>query len=335
MMTLARSPPPADLANGPRIVWCSDTHLGHGQPTRRTVRPNDRGPDFFANFARVIEHARESRAAALVHTGDFFFRSRVHPAIVDRAYGMLLDAADHFPVVIVPGNHERSAMPPSVFLHHRNLHVIASPRTVVLSLDGMRIGFSGFPFVREVGRHFAAKLAATDHAGISADAKYLLLHQSVEGATVGPAEYSFHAVDPEVIPQSVIPAGFAGILCGHIHRHQCLNAASPVLFSGSTERTSFAEAAETKGFCELWPESGAARFVPLPTRPMCTYAADLGSYSAWVGRQDHRAILRVRAEDVDYETMRRAVLPTQVLTPIFPRESRAPRLNSPVRSDLA
>lgn len=310
---------------GPRIVWCSDTHLGHGQPTRRETRANDRGPDFFANFARVTGYAVESGASALIHTGDFFFRSKVHPAIVDRAYAMVLDAAQHLTVIIVPGNHERSVLPPSLFFSDPNLHILDSPRTITLSLEGLRVAFSGFPFVREVGRRFGGLMTDAGYGKVDADARYLLLHQSIEGATVGPAGYRFRGNDPEVIPLRTIPAGLKGVLCGHVHRHQRLAAASPVWFCGSTERTSFAEAEETKGFCELWPETGDGRFIPLPTRPMCTYARDDGPFEAWCESRSERAIIRVNVDVVPYARARAALQPGQVLATVWRSQRRAGR----------
>lgn len=334
-MTVLPRQLPSTSMTGPRIVWCSDTHLGHNQPIRGAERPDDRGADFFGNFQRVINHAIAAGAGALVHTGDFFFRSKVHAAIVDRAYGMLLAAAEHMHVVILPGNHERSVLPPSLFLHHPQLHILAQPRTVTLGLQGLPVAFTGFPFERGIRLRFADLLAAANPAP-TATTRYLCLHQSIEGATVGPAGYTFRATDPEVIPINAIPAGYTGVLCGHIHRHQVLDAASPVLFCGSTERTSFAEAAETKGFCELWPKTAAARFVPLPTRPMVTYnAASDGTFKGWLNSQSPRAIVRVRIDDDGMDRRVRKLLgPSQVLAASFQqmqgdsRSTRRPSLRT-------
>lgn len=71
-------------------------------------------------------------------------------------------------------------------------------------------------------------------------------------------------------------------LSGHIHRHQVLDSGDrgPVVYAGSVERTSFAEAAETKGFVvlELTREGlGAMAFHPLPARPMQRLAVTFAS----------------------------------------------------------
>jgi DNA repair exonuclease SbcCD nuclease subunit len=76
------------------------------------------------------------------------------------------------------------------------------------------------------------------------------LHQSVEGAQVGPVNFTFRN-GPDVIPRRAIPRRFAAVLAGHIHRHQVLDAGAPVFYPGATERTSYAEAGETKGCVTL------------------------------------------------------------------------------------
>ena len=113
-----------------RVVFFSDTHLGFDDPVRPRTRKIRRGPDFFANFRVVLDHARSTRADLVVHGGDFFFRSKVPASVVERAYlGLLEFAESGIPIVIVPGNHERSVLPPSMFLNHPQIHVFDRPRT--------------------------------------------------------------------------------------------------------------------------------------------------------------------------------------------------------------
>ena len=81
-----------------------------------------------------------------------------------------------------------------------------------------------------------------------------------------------------VIRTADLPVGLAAVLCGHVHRHQILRQdlagnplPAPVIFSGSTERTSFAEKNETKGYVMLTVEQGkpmGIEFRPLAVRPM-------------------------------------------------------------------
>ena len=264
-----------------RVLLFADTHLGFDDPVRPRVARRRRGPDFFVNFQRVLDHARDIRPDLVVHGGDLFFRRRVPRPVVDRAYAALLDlAAAGIPVFIVPGNHERGLLPVDLVLTHPKLHVFDRPRTFVLDLPAGRVALAGFPFARKVGNGWAELLAATRWDEAQADLRLLCLHQAVEGATVGPADFRFRA-GVDVIARRDFPPGLEAVLAGHIHRRQILRQPRgegrpplPVFYPGSTERTAFAEKDESKGFYELsfMRESAgwriAAAFETLPARPM-------------------------------------------------------------------
>lgn len=273
-----------------RILFLSDTHLGFDQPLRPRVVKQRRGPDFFASVDRALAPARRGEADLVVHGGDLLYRSRVPPGLVQEALEPFLAVARRgVPVFLVPGNHERSRIPAPLFARHPNLHVFQGPETFPLEVRGVRVAVAGFPFARRVdGPAFQRLVEATGvfTAEAHADVRLLCLHQAVEGATVGPADFTFRA-GPDVIPGRAIPGGLAAVLAGHIHRHQILTRdlagrrlASPVLYPGSTERTSYAERTETKGYLRLRVAPGRGggrdtgghvagwRFVPLPTPPL-------------------------------------------------------------------
>ncbi len=233
-----------------RILFLSDSHLGFGDAS-------------FESFEKALLPATTGETDLVLHGGDLFYRSRIPAWLAERVYGRLADLADSgVDVFWVPGNHERSSAPRALFLTHPNVRVFDRPRTFVVARAGLSIALSGFPFAPRVGVDFAALVAATGHADVRADVKLLCLHQSVEGATVGPFDYVFRPGD-EVVRGREIPPGFAAVLSGHIHRSQVLRTdlagrplASPVLFAGSTERTSSAERWETKGAFVLDVEAG-------------------------------------------------------------------------------
>jgi len=260
-----------------RIVLFGDTHLGFDLPAKPRTDRRLRGEDFFANFRRVLDYAVETRADALVHGGDVFDTSRVHRSIAERAFEALHQVAEGgIPVVIVPGNHDRSRLPPSLWLGHPNIQVFHRPGTVTLSLRGMRVAFAGFPFAwGDLRQSFGEIVRCTGVEAAEADARFLCMHHTVAGASVGPNGYTFRS-GSDVIPRGSLPGSLAGVLSGHIHRHQVLEGAHPpVFYPGSIERTSFAEQDERKGFLELTVRKRGraagvegARFIELPARPM-------------------------------------------------------------------
>jgi DNA repair exonuclease SbcCD nuclease subunit len=112
----------------------------------------------------------------------------------------------------------------------------------------------------------------------------LCLHQCIEGATCGAGSFTFR-FGADVIRTGDLPQNVAVTLSGHIHRHQVLRPAGrpPVIYAGSVERTSFAEAPEVKGFGVLQlTDAGLASFDfrPLPARPMVTRRVFFGDANA-------------------------------------------------------
>lgn len=260
-----------------RIVLFGDTHLGFDLPAKPRTDRRRRGDDFFANYRRVLDYAAGTRPDALVHAGDVFHRSRVHPAVVEQAFEALASVASlGVAVLVVPGNHDRSKLPPSLWLGHPGIHVFDRPRTVLVRAGGMNLAMAGFPFAwGDLRTAFVPTLEATGLHEVDADARFLCMHHTVAGASVGPNGYTFRN-SRDVVGRPQLPANLAAVLSGHIHRSQVLDGNHPpVYYPGSTERTSFAERDERKGFFELTVSShrgsanvAAARFVELPARPM-------------------------------------------------------------------
>jgi DNA repair exonuclease SbcCD nuclease subunit len=145
------------------------------------------------------------------------------------------------------------------------------------------LALAGFPFVRSgIRKDFLNRVAQTGWQQEQADIHVLCIHQSVDGAVVGPVGYMFRYAH-DVIRTRDIPPGFAAVLAGHIHRFQVLQKDlkgktlnAPVFYPGSIERTSFAEKYEPKGYLILEFEPGGAgagtlnnwTFHQLPARPM-------------------------------------------------------------------
>ncbi|MBK8998763.1 MAG: metallophosphoesterase [Myxococcales bacterium] len=265
-----------------RVLFFSDTHLGLDDPARPRVERRRRGDDFFANAERAVTRALAGDVDLVVHGGDVFHRSDVPLCLAERAYALLREvAAGGVPLVLVPGNHERAALPFPLLLRHPNVFVLDRPKTVDLTLAGLRVSIGGFPYLRHARRSFAAALSATALSRTRADLRLLCMHQCFEGAKVGPHDWTFRDAD-DVVRAADLPPGIAAVLSGHVHRQQVLEhdlrgarLRAPVLYAGSVERTSSAERGETKGFLLLDFDAGrlaAWQLHELPARPLevCT-----------------------------------------------------------------
>jgi exonuclease SbcD len=266
-----------------RVLFVSDTHIGFDDPRRPRVERRRRGPDFLACFERALEPALRGEADVVVHGGDLLFRSRVPASLVQRALQPLLRvAARGVSVLLVPGNHERAALPYPLLAAHEGMHVFGRPSTVVVERRGLRVAFSGFAYASQVRRAFPGLLAAARRREADADAHVLCVHHCIEGAVCGPPPGFTFTEGEDVIAARDLPGDVAVVLSGHVHRHQVLRRdrrgrplPSPVVYAGSVERTSFAEREETKGYVLATIAGGGAggrlqacEFRPLPARPM-------------------------------------------------------------------
>jgi DNA repair exonuclease SbcCD nuclease subunit len=299
-----------------RILVLSDTHLGIDMPSRPRVTRRRRGDDFFESFERALAPATAGETDIVVHLGDLFYRSRIPAWLAERVFSRLADLAEAgVDVFWVPGNHERSGVPRSLFLTHARIRVFDRPRTFVVRREGLDIALSGFPFAPRIRGDFTSLLAATGHReseAARAHVRLLCIHQAVEGATVGPNGFVFRNGE-DVLRGNDLPDGFAAVLSGHIHRTQVLvrdlvgrPLAAPVLYPGSTERTSFAERDEPKGVLMLELVKGEAgnvattwKFRELPVRPMVDLEIEPGRglemrLRESLSKLDPRSVVRIR-----------------------------------------
>jgi DNA repair exonuclease SbcCD nuclease subunit len=277
-----------------RILLLADTHLGFDLPVNPRIKRRRRGHDFLANYAAALQPALSGEVDLVVHGGDVFNRSRPPSSVVWQAFEPLRQIADRgIPVVVVPGNHERGRIPHLRFAQHPGIHVFDRPRTFLLDVKGVRVAMAGFPSERDnVRERFTDLVAATAHTSAPADIRLLCMHQCVEGSTVGPASYMFTTA-PDVIRTRDLPREVSAVLSGHIHRQQVLTRDrqgqpldAPVIYPGSIERTSIAEADENKGFmiveCALSADAPAVRwhFHQLPARQLVRHDLALDGLDA-------------------------------------------------------
>jgi len=285
-----------------RILFLADTHLGLDLPIRPRIDRPRRGTDFLENYRRALAPAFEGKVDAVIHGGDLLFRSKVRQELVFLALGPLRELADRgLTVLLVPGNHERSAIPFPLLAAHPNIHLFSRPRTFHLEAEGICLAIAGFPNVRDsIQRDFAQLVAETEWDSYPSDARILCIHQAVEGATVGPSGYVFRR-GADIVPGRLIPKGFLAVLSGHIHRAQILlrdlsgrRLEAPVLYPGSIERTSFAERDESKGYFTLEISGGSGRpgqlrnveFHELPARPMVRLTLpDSHNWESWLSQK--------------------------------------------------
>ncbi len=262
-----------------KFVHTADTHLGF--EITRIVQSDPKGrrkraDAIFENFQRVIQHAIEIEADLFIHSGDLFNKYYLPREVLDDLIEPLLELnRAGIQVLVLPGNHERSEFPFDLFHGASGIHVFDRPKSLCLQLNGYAVGAVGFPFIRDDSkRTFLRALEETGYAGMITDFNILVTHQAFDMATVGPVDFVFRPTRKDTVSRHTVPVDFEYVAAGHIHRYQILeHPLKPRLrfvYPGSTQRISFAEMYEEKGFVEgeLLHGRIETRFIPLPAFEM-------------------------------------------------------------------
>lgn len=242
-----------------RVLHVTDTHLG-ARWGLRGAPPGLRAADHARALELALAPALREEVDLVVHSGDLFDRSEPDAYAVEAARRLIREAARRAPVLVVPGNHDRRGLAHSVG-GLAGVQVADEPRRV--AVRGLELAL--IPFQR-TAEAFAA-------AARSLAADVLIAHQAFDGQCVpaGRGAFRFRAgAQADTIGPAHLPERARVVWSGHLHpRQTVLVGEATVVCPGSTERTAFAEAEQTKGY-GLY-SIGAAfahAFVDLPARPM-------------------------------------------------------------------
>jgi exonuclease SbcD len=274
-----------------KFVHTADTHLGFHitrSPVSHPEGRRKRSQSISRNFAAVVKYALENEVDLFIHSGDLFNKSYIPRETLDELIQPLVDLANSgLPVLVIPGNHERSQFPFDLFLGLSNVFVFDHPKCVCLHLGGYSVSIAGFPFIREDSKRiFPSVLEETGYRELQSDFNLLVTHQAFDGAVVGPSDFVFGAMRRDTVSRRTCPTDFEYVAAGHIHRYQVLpHPCKPRLkfvYPGSIQRMSYAEMDEEKGFVygELLHDRIETRFVPLPVYEMEIVEIEAGTLTS-------------------------------------------------------
>ncbi|MCD6578434.1 metallophosphoesterase [bacterium] len=264
------------------FIHFSDTHLGDHLPK---TPPSDfqqfRGNDFLNNYLKVIKYINEhiDSIDLILHSGDFF-DSSIPPLylreIVANSLSKIIEKG--VPMYVLIGNHEKNGFPNELMKLSPNLHIIEESKTEVLTIKGKSVSITGIPYIKKstdkLSTEFAEELKKTGIDRIKSDYKIFLIHQIVEGARVGADNWRFPPMK-NVVPLKFIPDYFDYVGAGHIHKTQVIRKGNKKVFlPGSTERITFSELFEKKGFFRVYVKENLKsyeEFISIPCRKMYEY----------------------------------------------------------------
>lgn len=337
-----------------RLAHVADLHIGAGyaQGDEDKGGVNSRLVDFRDAWARSCRQMVDEEVDLVLMAGDAFDTAKPTPteqAAFRAGLDMLANASIH--LVAVVGNHDLARQPGrtdalKIFDGYRDLvTVVDRPQVFGPDWFGFGIPVACLPWVSRAhvsaqdpdfqkltldeqnARIVELSLAVLRKLGAEAEQAagplgcVLLAHGSIAGSAIG-AEGSTQFLREPVLPLPELRGlPFRAQCWGHLHRAQILHDQLPsIRYSGSIERTDFAEAGEDKGWFLIalslenefisWRSSSPRPFLTIDLPAPATWETDLSALNGNVAG----AVVRVRyqatpevARTVDHGGIRRAL----------------------------
>lgn len=254
-----------------KVLHIADTHLGYSAYRKTTEDGiNQREMDVYNAFQDFIDYAIETKPGLIIHAGDLFDSVRPNNRAITFALKQILRLSkEKIPFFIIAGNHEHPKLKEtghifSVFDHIEHVYPIYNARyySTSFNINNKKITVQAIPQC-EIKKEFDNELKKIKPDS-SADYNIFVSHGAVAGIKV----FTMNEFNELMIPIKILSQDFDYIALGHYHTYTKL--ADNVFYSGSSERFSFTDANDKKGFIELEFVNGKIKheFIELKIRPM-------------------------------------------------------------------
>ena len=254
-----------------KILHVSDTHLGYSAYRKATPDGiNQREIDTYDAFKQFVDYAIKSKPDLIIHAGDLFDSVRPNNRAITFAIDQILRISkEKIPFIIIAGNHEHPKLKEtghifSIFDHIDHVYPIykAKYETLSFKINTKKITIHAVPQC-ELKKQFEDEVKKLK-PDKSSDYNIFVSH----GAVTGIKEFSMNEFNELFIPAKVLSKDFDYIGLGHYHKYSKI--AGNSFYSGSTERFTFTDAPDKKGFIELEFVNGKlkTKFVELKIRLM-------------------------------------------------------------------
>lgn len=251
-----------------QIIHFSDTHLGFCEYHK--IDPvtgiNQREQDFYNAWNYVIDEIIMRKPDLVLHAGDLFHTTRPTNRAIAVALEGIQKISDHgIPMVFISGNHST----PKIRATGSIFESISLFPNVYAAYTSQYQRFR----IEECDIHciphcsLSEELAkAYNEIAFLSDSTYNIL--LTHGAWAGSKKYSMGEFNEQHIPdpQAAINKKFDYIALGHYHKH--IEISDYIVYSGSTERTSFNEVNHTSGYVWLDLENRDKTYSKIAVRKM-------------------------------------------------------------------
>mgnify|MGYP002779098765 CR=1 FL=1 len=226
-----------------KLLHTADWHAG------RTLHGQERTSEIRAALREIAELAKTEAVDLILVAGDVYDSHNPSAEAEAAVYEFFLETGRAgIPSVVIAGNHDSPSRLDAVsrLLKLSQVQVVGHPKVAgqggvfELSLGGETARVAALPFVSErrivkVGELLGAdpgawlakyqegmrRLVANVTEGFSSDAvNLLLLHATMDGATLSQSEYTFHCTDSYALAPDLFPERANYVALGHIHKSQ-------------------------------------------------------------------------------------------------------------------
>jgi exonuclease SbcD len=260
-----------------KIVHVADTHIGFSAYRKVSEEDgpfkglNQREVDTYRSFEAFVDRVLELQPEVVLHSGDLFDTVRPSNRALSFALEQLVRLSEAgIPTIIIAGNHSTPRLRETgsafrLFEHLDNIHPVYRGSYERIAVGDLTV----HAVPHSEGEGFKEQLPRIERC---VETKYnaAMLHAGI----VGFSEFRMNEFNEQLVDSCYLKDDIDYIALGHFH--QRYEVARNAFYSGSTERFSFAEAGQPKGFYHADLASGKKEFIELPTRPM----VDLGPVDA-------------------------------------------------------
>ena len=254
-----------------KFLHVADTHLGYSAYRKATPDGiNQREIDTYDAFKQFVDYAVKSKPDLILHAGDLFDSVRPNNRAITFAIDQILRISkEKIPLVIIAGNHEHPKLKEtghifSIFDHIEHVYPIykAKYEKIIFKIKNEAVTIHAVPQC-ELKKQFEDEIKKLKPDRPS-EYNIFVSH----GAVSGIQEFSMNEFNELFIPAKILSKDFDYIVLGHYHKYSKL--ADNAFYSGSTERFTFTDAPDKKGFIENEFIDGKlkTKFVELKIRPM-------------------------------------------------------------------
>ena len=254
-----------------KILHTADWHAG------RVLKGQDRTPEIRDALQEVAEVAKQHEVDLILVAGDVYDKKNPSAEAEAAVYEFFLSVGEAgIPSVVIAGNHDRPSRLDAVsgLLGKTQACVVGEAKVAgegglfELNVNGELARVAALPFVSERRIVRYADLLGHDPgqwteryrrgmkllidnltADFTPDAvNLLLLHTTMEGATLTNSEYSFHCGDSYTLSHDLLPERANYVALGHIHKPQPIQnfPEQAGRYAGSLIQLDFGEAGSDK-----------------------------------------------------------------------------------------